>query len=43
MPIGLGEDKNPINFGFTGSKFKDKRYNFVKHFTNVYAYYRSKG
>jgi len=30
MMIGLGEDKNPLNFGFTRSKVKVTRITFEK-------------
>jgi len=36
MLIGLGEDKNPIDFGITRSKIKIKRVTFVKKVNNVF-------
>jgi len=36
MQIGLGKEKNPIDFGFTRSKVKVTRITFVKIKINVF-------
>ena len=39
MQIGLGEDKNPIDFGFTRSKVNVTRVTFVKKLILFSAHY----